>query len=210
MAALWFEGELEVRMSNPERVVAVTERLRELLDEVPAPPVRAAELCFRGWAQAQREDARAGYLLIREGCEQAARLGLRAWASERLSYAAEALVRVSDWPAARKQLDEAMESANAIGEREYLPRLLLLEARIAEALGEGDRARQSMRKAVAEARAQEALWPELITLVAQCERRDAAANDFAALRKVVDRLTEGLDTTPVATARALLHARRKG
>ena len=117
---------------------------------------RAVHRWFRGWAEAQLGDPRAGYRLIREGYEQAVRLGIRAWASETLGYAAEALARAGDWIAARRELDEAMQCADAIGEREYLTQLLLLDARIADALGEPDRARESMRQAVAEARAQEA------------------------------------------------------
>ena len=88
--------------------------------------------------------------------------------------------------------------------------MLLLDARIADGLGEPDRARESIRQAIAEARAQEAMWLELIALSALCERKHATAKDFAALRHLVDRLTEGLDTPPVARARALLEARRKG
>ena len=210
MAALWFEALFELRMGNAERVAAIADELRVRTEEHPLPQIRAAQLWFRGWAEAQLRDPRLGYRLIREGCEQAARLGIRAWMSETLGYAAEALVRAGDWPAARKQLDEAMERASAIGEREYLPRLLLLDARIADALGERDRAREAVRQAIAEARSQEAPWLEMIALSALCERDDATAEDFAALRHVVDQLTEGLDTPPVARARALLAARRKG
>jgi hypothetical protein len=103
-----------------------------------------------------------------------------------------------------------MQCASATGDREYLPQLLLLDARIADALGERDRAREAMRQAIAEARSQEAPWLEMIALSALCERKDATAKDFAALRHLVDRLTEGLDTPPVAKARALLAARWKG
>jgi len=206
MAALWFEALFELRMGNPGRVAAIADELRARAEEHPLPQIRAAQLWFRGWAEAQLGDPRLGYRLIREGCEQAARLGIRAWRSETLGYAAEALVRAGDWPAARKHLDEAMEHASAIGEREYLTRLLLLDARVAQALGERDRAREAMRQAIAEARAQEAPWLEMIALSALCERGDATAEDFAALAQVVNQITEGLDTAPVARARALLKA----
>ena len=99
-----------------------------------------------------------------------------------------------------------MQCANAVGEREYLTQLLLLDARIADVLGEPDRARESMRQAIAEARAQEAPWLQLITLSALCERAEATAEDLQSLRRVVDQLTEGLDTALVARARALLAA----
>jgi tetratricopeptide (TPR) repeat protein len=130
--------------------------------------------------------------------------------SEARAYGAEALARAGDWPAARRELDEAMHCADAIGERQYLTQLLLLDARIAEALGERERAGESIRKAIAEARAQGASWLELLALSALCERPDASAKDFAELRRLVDQLTEGLDTPPVQRARALLQARRRG
>lgn len=206
LAALWFEALFEVRMGNPERVADVSEQLRALVNEyAPQPHGRAAHLWFRGWAAAHLGDPRAGHRLIREGYQEAVRLGMRAWASETLGYAAEALARAGDWVAARRELEEAMQCASAIGEREYLSQLLLLDARIADALGEPDRARESMRQAIAEARAQEALWLEPIALSALCERDDATAEDLQALRLVVDQLTEGLDTAPVARARALLN-----
>jgi len=204
MAALWLEAFFEVRMRNPERVADVAERLRRLAEEYAQPEGRAAHLWFRGWAEAHLGDPRVGYRLIREGWEEGARLGLHADAGETLGYAAEALARAGDWLAAREQLDEAMQCASAMGDRKYLPELLLLDAEIAEALGEPERSRQSIQRAIEEARAQEAVWPQLVALSARCERADADDDDFAALALVVEQLTEGLDTAPVARARVLL------
>jgi DNA-binding winged helix-turn-helix (wHTH) protein/tetratricopeptide (TPR) repeat protein len=203
-AALWLDAWFEVRMGNPGRVADLSDELRVLVEENAMPLPRAAHRWFRGWAEAQLGDPRAGYRLICEGYEQAARLGMRAWASETLGYAAEALARAGDWVAARRELEEAMQCASAIGGREYLTQLLLLDARIADALGEPDRARESMRQAIAEARAQEAPWLQLIALSALCERAYATAEDLQSLRRVVNQLTEGLDTAQVARARALL------
>ena len=84
--------------------------------------------------------------------------------------------------------------------------MLLLDARIADALGERDRAREAMRQAIAEARTQEAPWLEMLALSALCERDGATPEDFAALAQVVNQFTEGLDTAPVARARASLKA----
>jgi tetratricopeptide (TPR) repeat protein len=210
-AALWFDAFVEVRMGNAERVADLASQMLALIEEYALMPhVRAVHLWLRGWAQARLGDARAGYDCIREGLEQAVPFDLRALMSEARAYGAEALARAEDWPAARRELDEAMHCADAIGERQYMTQLLLLDARIAEALGERDRARESVRKAIVEARAQEALWFELVSLSALCERTDATAKDFAELRRVVDQLTEGPDTPPVQRARALLKARRRG
>ena len=114
----------------------------------------------------------------REGCEQAVRLGIRAWGSETLGYAAEALARAGDWSAARTELEEALQCTNAIGERQYLTPLLLLDARISDALDEPVRARESTLQAVAEARAQESLWFQVSALSALCEREDRDRQDW--------------------------------
>jgi len=97
-----------------------------------------------------------------------------------------------------------MQCAEATGDRSCRPRLLMLEARIADALGERRGARDALLAAVAEARTQEAPWLELLALVAICERGDATVEELAALREVVEGLTEGLDMPAVARARALL------
>jgi len=130
--------------------------------------------------------------------------GLRALASEARAYGAEALALAGDWAAARRELDVAMQCADAIGERQYRTQLLLLDARIADGLAEPQRSGESIRQAIAEARAQEAPWLELLALSARCERPDAGAEDFAALARILDQLKEGLDTAQVARARTLL------
>jgi DNA-binding winged helix-turn-helix (wHTH) protein len=204
MAALWLEAMFEQHAGDAERVAGLAGRLLALVEEYALPDGRAAHLWFRGWAEAQLGDPRAGYRLIREGHEEALRLDMRAYAGETLGHATEALVRAGDWLAARQQLDEAMQLADSTGERRCLTQLLLLDARIADALGEPARARESVRQAIAEAIAQEALWPQLIATTALCERADASDEDARSLGSLLDRITEGLDTAPVARARALL------
>ena len=186
-------------------------QLRALVEENAMPLARAAHRWFRGWSEAQLGDPRAGYRRHTRGV-RTSRPAWHAGLGER--NAAAMLPKRSRAPAIGLRpgasSTEAMQCADAIGGREYLTQLLLLDARIADALGEPDRARESMRQAIAEARAQEARWLELLALSALCERDGATAEDFAALAQVVNRLTEGLDTAPVARARALLEARRKG
>ena len=208
MAALWLDGLFAVRLGNPARVADVSEQLRVLADEHALAGARAAHLWFRGWSVAQLGDPRAGYRLIREGYELGVRLGIRAWACETLGYAAEALARAGAWAWARQQLDEAMQCADAIGERQCLPQLLVLDARIAYALGESKRAGEAIRQAIDEARAQEAPWLEMIALSAVCERKDATKRHREALRLVLERVTGGRDTPPVARVLALLEGMR--
>jgi hypothetical protein len=63
-----------------------------------------------------------------------------------------------------------------------------------------------MQAAVAEARAQEALWLELSALVALCELGDPAPTDLHALKDARIRLREGDDTPLVARVDRLLQA----
>ena len=207
LAAFWLEALFEVRMGNPARVADAAERLARLQEEYDGPEGKAAALWFRGWAEAHLGDPRAGYRLIREGYERVRRCGMKAYAGETLGYAAEALLLAGDWAAARKQIEEARQSAEAADDRSCLPRLLMLEARVADALGEGRRARDSLQEAVAEASTQEAAWLELQARLAICERDDATVGEVAALRELVEGLSEGLDTPTVARARALVSAR---
>ena len=90
------------------------------------------------------------------------------------------------------------------GECVYLPQLLLIEAAIARARGAPAAAQASVRRAIAEARAQEAPWLELIAFVELCEHGGATAEDRQALAALVDRLPEAIDTAAVNRARALL------
>jgi tetratricopeptide (TPR) repeat protein len=125
-----------------------------------------------------------------------------------LSYAAEALASTGDWAGARRELDEAMQCADATGERDYLPQLLVLKARIEDALGERKRASESLRQAIAEARSQEAPWLEMIALSALCERKGATALHREELRLVLEKVAGGRDTAPVARALAVLEGKR--
>jgi tetratricopeptide (TPR) repeat protein len=147
--------------------------------------------------------------MIREGYELSVRLGIRARAGEVLSYAAEALASAGEWAAARQEIEAAMQCADAIGEREYLPQLLILKARIEDALGERKRASESLRQAIAEARAQEAPWLEMIALSAACERKGATTRQREELRLVLERVSGGRDTAPVLRSLALLEGKRE-
>ena len=207
LAAFWLEALFEVRMGNPARVADAAERLARLQEEYDGPEGKAAALWFRGWAKAHLGDPRSGHRLIREGYERVTRCGMRAYAGETLGYAAEALVLAGDWAAARKQIAEARLTAEAADDRSCLPRLLMLEARVAAGLGEARGARESLHAAIAEARTQEAAWLELQARLALCERDDATVVERASLRELVDGLSEGLDTPPVARARAVVSGR---
>ena len=146
-----------------------------------------------------------GYRSIREAYDQNAQLGMLAGGSETLGYAAEALLLAGDWDAAHDQLEEALQFADTHGERVYLPQLFLMQAAIARGRGDSPLPLSaSARQAVAEARAQEAPWLELIALIELCESDGAQAEDRHALATLIDQLPEASDTAAVSRARALL------
>jgi ATP/maltotriose-dependent transcriptional regulator MalT len=124
--------------------------------------------------------------------------------SEVRGYAAEALVLSGNWDAAQRELDEALQFADTTRERVYLPQLHLIEAAIARGRGERQAAERSVRRAITEARAQEAPWLELIAVVELCDHQGATAEDRHTLAALVDQLPEAGDTTAVAKARALI------
>ncbi len=210
LAALWYGALFEVRLGNTERVAALADEMRALVDESEVAQGRNACRWFRGWADARMGRPREGYRRIREAYEDNTRLGMLAGGSEVLGYATEALVLAGDWDAAQHELEEALQFVNTHGERVYLPQLFLIEAAIARGRGESAVAHASVRRAIAEARAQEAPWLELMALLELCEYDGATAEDRQALAALVDQLPEAIDTTAVKRARALLDKAKLG
>jgi len=206
LVATWHEALFEVRLGNAGRVATLADEMRALVDEFSLGQGRTACQWFRGWADARAGQPLEGYRLIREAYEQNVRLGMRAGASEVLGYAAEALLLAGDHGGAQACLQEALQVADELGERVYLPQLLLLEAAIARAQGQADAAAASARRAVDEARAQEAPWVELLALVDFCEHHGVTAEDGLALTDLAARLPEAADTDAARKARALTAA----
>jgi tetratricopeptide (TPR) repeat protein len=205
LVATWQEVLIEVRMGNPVRVAALADDMQKLVDEYSLALGRTACRWWRGWADARNGAPRDGYRCIREAYEEHTGLGMRSGASEVLGYAAEALLLAGDCNAAQVELEEALQVGDELGERVYLPQLLLLEAAIARAQGRPDASSVAVRRAVEEARAQEAPWLELLALVELCEH-NAAAEDHQALATLVDQLPETDGTELVKRARSLLQA----
>src|SRR5208282_957578 len=204
LTALWFDALFEVRLGNAERVAALADGMRALVDESGVAQGETACRWFRGWADARMGRPRDGYRRIREAYEDNTRLGMLAGASEVLGYATEALVLAGDWDGAQHELEEALQVANTLGERVYLPQLFVMQAAIARARGDGAAADAAIRRAIAEARAQEAPWLELMALIELCDRHSATAKDRRALAALIDQLPEALNTSAAGKARALL------
>lgn len=207
LVAIWNEALLEVRLEDAGRVATLADDMERLVDEFSLGEGRTACQWFRGWAQAHRGSPTEGHRAIRNAYEQNARLGMRVGGSEVLGYAAEALLLAGDLEAADAQLREALDVGEELAERVYLPQLLITQATIARGrhrLAEGAIA---ARKAVDEARAQDAPWLELLARVEVCEHFGATDEEWALLTALVDRLPEAARTPPVARARSLLSAR---
>jgi ATP/maltotriose-dependent transcriptional regulator MalT len=204
LVAIWYSALFEVRLGNTERVVALADEMHALVDEFALAHGRTAWRWFHGWADARKGGPHEGYQRIRDAYEDNTRLGMLAGASEILGYATEALLLAGNLDGAKKQLDEALQVADKLGERVYLPQLYLMEAAIARSRGERGVADASVQRALAEARAQEAPWLELMALIEMCDRERATVADRRALATLVDKLPEARDTTAVARARALL------
>ena len=204
LAALWYDALFEVRLGNTERVAALADEMRALVDESGVAQGQTACRWFRGWADARMGRPRDGYRRIREAYEDNTRLGMLAGGSEVLGYATEALVLAGDWDGAQHELEEALQVANTLGERVYLPQLFMMQAAIARARGDRAAADAAIRRAIAEARAQEAPWLELMAAIELCDRHSATAKDRRALTALVDQLPEALNTPAAGKARALL------
>ncbi|HET7033825.1 MAG TPA: transcriptional regulator, partial [Casimicrobiaceae bacterium] len=203
LAALWYSALFEVRLDSAERVAALADEMRALVDEFALAHGRTACRWFRGWADARTGQPRDGYRRIREAYEDNTRLGMLAGGSEVLGYATEALVLAGDWDGAQHELEGALQLADTLEERVYLPQLFMMQAAIARARGDRATADAAIRRAIAEARAQEAPWLELIALIELCDRHSATAKDRRALAALIDQLPEALDTPAAAKARAL-------
>ncbi|MGL6243203.1 AAA family ATPase [Pseudomonas sp.] len=206
LVAAWQEVLIEVRLGNHVRVAALADDMQALVDEYSLALGRTACRWWHGWADARNGTPRDGYRRIREAYEEHTGLGMRSGASEVLGYATEALLLAGDCNAAQVELQEAFRMGEELGERVYLPQLLLLEAAISRAQGRPDAGIAAVRRAIEEARAQEAPWLELQALVELCEHHDAAAEDLQALATLVDQSPE-IDGTDLAQrARSLIQA----
>ncbi len=204
IVTIWFDALCEIRFGDADRVAALADDMYALVEEFALAQGKAACRWFRGWADARRGKPLEGFRQIRAAYEENTALGMIAGSSETLGYAAEALVLHGDCNGAEEQLRQALEIVNTYGERVYLPQLLLTESAIARARGQRVNADASIRRAITEARAQGAMWLELLALTELCEHSTATVDEYRALGALVERLCEAGDMTAVAKARSLV------
>lgn len=204
---LWFDALCEIRLGDEQRVARLADEMHALVEEFALAQGKTACRWFRGWAEARLKSPREAFGLIHAAYEENRALGMVAGASETLGYAAEALVAQGDLDAAEEQLRQALEIVNTYGERIYLPQLLLTQAAIARARGQPADADASAGRALEEARAQGALWWELLALTARCEQPIATDEDHRLLSVLIDHLKEARGAPAHARAAALAVAR---
>jgi tetratricopeptide (TPR) repeat protein len=204
LVTIWFDTLCQIRFGEVDRVAALAEELRSLVDRFALAQGVTASRWFRGWADARRGKPLEGFRQIRGAYEKNRALGMIAGSSETLGYAAEALLLHGDLGGAEEQLRQAFEIVNTHAERIYLPQLLLTQGAIARARGQHAQADASIRHAISESRAQEAIWLELLALTELCAHSTASSEDRRTLSALIDRLGEARDTTALARAQALV------
>ena len=204
LVTIWFDALCEIRFGDADRVAALADEMHSLVEEFALAQGKTACRWFRGWADARRGKPLEAFREIRAAYEENTALGMIAGGSETLGYAAEALVLHGDLGGAEEQLRQALEIVNTYGERIYLPQLLLTEGAIARARGQHANADASIRRAITEARAQGALWLELLALTELCEHATATDEDHRTLGALVDRLCETRDAPALARAGAIV------
>jgi DNA-binding winged helix-turn-helix (wHTH) protein/tetratricopeptide (TPR) repeat protein len=203
--ALLFAGLLSIRCADdPRHVLAVAEKLQDLVDTHAMTQGAGPAGWLRGWALAQLGEPEAGHRSIRTADEHDLSLGLQRGRSGMLGHAALALVLGQQWDAAQAELGQALAQAARTGERIYLPDLLLLQGRIEWGLGRPQQARDAMRLAWQEAAIQQATWLELDALLALDEAGGLRPAGFEALVAARARVRQGSAAPLVVRADARL------
>lgn len=156
MLVHWVSAQIALREEQPDSVALQAEALAEVVQKSMLAQGEGPSLWMRGWAEARLGKPEEGYRLIMEGYRCHTRLGMYAGCTEVLAYATEALILASDWEAATRQLGEAFDLAERIGETLALPQLRLHRARILAARGDANRAGTCIRNAISVAQAQQA------------------------------------------------------
>ncbi len=197
-------GVLAIALNDPETAAAHAVTLKQIADTHCTAPADANGRLIAGWVRAQQGEPEAGLEMILEGLRIRRAMGTAFGHTLFRRCAAEACIIAGRFEQAQQQIVQALELAQRIGERWYLPDLHLLQSRIEVGLGKTEIARASIHAAIGEARAQAALWMELSALVALCELENASAADRDELRGAYGRLEDGFDTTVGQRAREML------
>lgn len=202
--AHWRAGMLEVRLGNPHRVLEHADAMAQIVTRTCVVQGDGPSRYLRGWAEAHLGNPRRGLENIRDGLERHLRIGMLASSTEVMGYAAEALIIAEDFEGAHRQLGEAFARTREIEEHNYVPVLLMLQARVAQGLGDANAAYHWLQEAVRMARLQEAPGFELKAACALTEHPSSTRDDRKALANLLATFTEGLDSKDYLHGQALL------
>jgi DNA-binding winged helix-turn-helix (wHTH) protein/tetratricopeptide (TPR) repeat protein len=192
--ARWRAAMLEVRLGNPDKVIEQADAIANVVGKTCVAQGDGPSRYLRGWAIAQQGQAREGIALIRDGLERHLRIGMIASSTEVISYGVDALIAAGDWESANKDLALAFTRAREMDEHYYLPVLLIQQSRVSQGQGDDTRAHHWLREAVRIAREQEAPGFELKAANALVSHPASTPDDRAALKSLLEGLTEGRDT----------------
>jgi len=202
--AHWRAGMLEVRLGRPEKVMEHANRIGLAVSKTYISQGDGPSRYLSGWAEARLGDPKTGLERIRDGLERHRRIGMIANSTEVMAYAAEALILAGDVEGASQQLAEAFARSRELDEQDYVSMLLVLQARVADAKGDGAAAYRWLHEAVRIARSQEAQGFELKAACARVEHPLSTAADRAELAALFESLTEGRDIPDMQRARNLV------
>jgi DNA-binding winged helix-turn-helix (wHTH) protein/tetratricopeptide (TPR) repeat protein len=202
--AHWRAGMLAIRLGEVDTVLEHAQRIEQVVVKTTVAQGDGPSRYLKGWALAQRGQAREGVELIRDGLERHLRIGMIASSTEVMAYGIEALILAGDIDAARDELARTLERTRELDEHYYLPMLWMLQARIDRARGEAAAAYRSLGEAVRIARQQGAPGFELKAVCARVEHEAASSADRADLARLLGEITEGADTRDVLKGRELL------
>jgi DNA-binding winged helix-turn-helix (wHTH) protein/tetratricopeptide (TPR) repeat protein len=205
--ARWRAGMLEVRLGNPAKVIEHAVAIEQIVAKTTVSQADGPSRYLRGWAMAQQGNPRDGLERIRDGLARHLRIGMISSSTEVMGYAADALLLAGDLDGAAQELDAAFARAEEIGEKYYLPILLMLRARLAQARGDGAAGYRWLTEAVKLAREQEAPGFELKAACALAEHPASTTGDRDALGYLVASLAEGRDIPDMRRARELIAPR---
>jgi hypothetical protein len=203
LVAAWHEALLAVRLGDAERVATVADDMQALVDEFLARTGSNGVRLVRGWADARRESrsrgiAGSGRPTKRTSGSGCARAPARCSGTRRRHCCSPAIA-MARTRSFRKRCKSPTSSASACICRSCGSSMRRSRARV----GGPDAGGTSARRAVEEARAQEAPWLELLALVELCEHHVASAEDRRALEALVDGCPRRAITEPVRRARSL-------
>jgi DNA-binding winged helix-turn-helix (wHTH) protein/tetratricopeptide (TPR) repeat protein len=192
--ARWRAGMLEVRLGDPDKVIEHADALALVVASTGIQQGDGPSRYLRGWAMAQRGEAREGVALIRDGLERHLRIGMISSSTEVMGYCAEALIIAGDLEAANRELTLAFARSRELEEHYYLPVLLMLQARVVAGQGDESASYRWLQEAVRTAREQEAAGFELKAANALAAHSASTANDRHSLKALLEGFTEGHDT----------------